>query len=58
MEVVLVLEIIKKLVDVGKIFDLVFIDVDKKEYIEYLKVFLDISLLVKNGFIFVDNILF
>lgn len=57
-EVVFVLEIIKKLVDVGEIFDLVFIDVDKKEYIEYFKIFLDISLLVINGFICVDNILF
>lgn len=56
-EVAPALETIKKLADAGETFDLVFIDADKKEYIEYLKVLLDTSLLAKNGFIFVDNTL-
>ena len=56
-EVAPALETIKKLADAGETFDLVFIDADKKEYIEYLKILLDRNLLGENGFICVDNTL-
>ena len=56
-EVAPALETIKKLADAGETFDLVFIDADKKEYIEYFKILLDTSLLATNGFICVDNTL-
>ena len=39
-EVAPALETINKLADAGETFDLVFIDADKKEYIEYLKILL------------------
>ncbi len=38
-------------------FDLVFIDADKKEYVEYFKVLLDLELLPSGGLICVDNTL-
>jgi len=56
-EVAPALETMRKLADAGETFDLVFIDADKKEYIEYLKMLLDTSLLTANGFICVDNTL-
>ena len=56
-EVAPALETIKKLADAGETFDLVFIDADKKEYIEFFKILLDTSLLATNGFICVDNTL-
>ncbi|MCL2934083.1 MAG: class I SAM-dependent methyltransferase [Trichodesmium sp. MAG_R03] len=56
-EVAPALETINKLADAGETFDLVFIDADKKEYIEYLKILLDRNLLAENGFICVDNTL-
>ncbi len=56
-EVAPALETMRKLADTGETFDLVFIDADKKEYIEYFKMLLDTSLLAANGFICVDNTL-
>ncbi|MDJ0678354.1 MAG: hypothetical protein QNJ18_00660 [Xenococcaceae cyanobacterium MO_167.B52] len=56
-EVAPALETMKKLADTGISFDLVFIDADKKEYIEYFKLLLDSSLLAPKGFICVDNTL-
>ena len=43
--------------DARKSFDLVFIDADKKEYIDYLKLLLDRELLNSGGFILIDNTL-
>ena len=51
------LETMKQLANVGESFDLVFIDADKKEYISYLQLLLDTSLLSAKGFICVDNTL-
>ncbi|MDJ0745821.1 MAG: class I SAM-dependent methyltransferase [Xenococcaceae cyanobacterium MO_167.B27] len=51
------LETMKQLADEGESFDLVFIDADKKEYVSYLKLLLESSLLAPNGFICVDNTL-
>lgn len=51
------LETMKQLADVGESFDLVFIDADKKEYISYLQLLLNTSLLSAKGFICVDNTL-
>ncbi len=56
-EVAPALETMKKLADAGETFDLVFIDADKKEYIEYFQMLLDTNLLAPNGFICVDNTL-
>ncbi|NEO56066.1 MAG: SAM-dependent methyltransferase [Okeania sp. SIO3B5] len=56
-EVAPALETMQKLADAGETFDLVFIDADKKEYIEYFRILLDTSLLAPNGFICVDNTL-
>ncbi|NET23957.1 O-methyltransferase [Okeania sp. SIO1I7] len=56
-EVAPALETMQKLADAGETFDLVFIDADKKEYIEYFKMLLDTNLLAPNGFICVDNTL-
>jgi len=47
----------QKLAATGESFDLVFIDADKKEYIDYYNLLLDSSLLAPNGFICVDNTL-
>lgn len=46
-----------KLVDKGESFDFVFIDADKKEYVEYYQTLLDCDLLSPQGFICVDNTL-
>ena len=51
------LETMAKLAEAGESFDLVFIDADKKEYIDYFKLLLDTNLLAENGFICVDNTL-
>jgi caffeoyl-CoA O-methyltransferase len=49
---------LQQLADAGESFDLVFIDADKKEYLNYFQILLDQNLLTQNGFIFVDNSLF
>ncbi len=51
------LETIDKLVDKGESFDFVFIDADKKEYVQYYQTLLDSNLLSPQGFICVDNTL-
>ena len=56
-EVAPALETLRKLADAGESFDLVFIDADKKEYVDYFKLLLDSNLLAPNGFICVDNTL-
>ena len=56
-EVAPALETLRKLADGGESFDLVFIDADKKEYVDYFKLLLDSNLLAPNGFICVDNTL-
>lgn len=42
----------------GEVFDLVFIDADKKEYVQYFQKLLDSDLLAPHGFICVDNTLY
>ena len=56
-EVAPALETLRKLADAGESFDLVFIDADKKEYVDYFKLLLDSNLLAPKGFICVDNTL-
>ncbi|NEO60525.1 MAG: SAM-dependent methyltransferase, partial [Moorea sp. SIO4G2] len=56
-EVAPALETLEKLADAQESFDLVFIDADKKEYVDYLKVLLDRDVLTPGGFICVDNTL-
>ena len=51
------LETLHRLAAANQTFDLVFIDADKKEYVQYLQALLDSSLLAPNGFILVDNTL-
>ncbi|TAF03522.1 MAG: SAM-dependent methyltransferase [Nostocales cyanobacterium] len=51
------LETLKELAAAGEIFDLVFIDADKKEYVDYFNLLLDTGLLAEDGFICVDNTL-
>lgn len=46
-----------KLAELGETFDLVFIDADKKEYVQYFQTLLDTNLLSPQGFICVDNTL-
>lgn len=46
-----------KLAERGESFDLVFIDADKKEYVQYFQTLLDTNLLSPQGFICVDNTL-
>lgn len=46
-----------KLAERGETFDLVFIDADKKEYVQYFQTLLDTNLLSPQGFICVDNTL-
>lgn len=46
-----------KLAQRGETFDLVFIDADKKEYVQYFQTLLDTNLLSPQGFICVDNTL-
>jgi caffeoyl-CoA O-methyltransferase len=56
-EVAPALETLRKLAAAGESFDLVFIDADKKEYIDYFNTLLDTGLLAANGLICVDNTL-
>lgn len=56
-EVAPALATMRKLVDAGESFDLVFIDADKKEYVDYYNMLLDTGLLAPNGLICVDNTL-
>lgn len=51
------LETMQQLADAEEAFDLVFIDADKNEYIDYFNLLLNSSLLTANGFICVDNTL-
>lgn len=51
------LETMQQLVAEGQTFDLVFIDADKSEYIDYFRLLLDSELLAADGFICVDNTL-
>ena len=48
---------LEKLAQAGEVFDLVFIDADKREYSSYLQILLDGGLVKPHGFIFVDNTL-
>ncbi|MCY7322224.1 MAG: class I SAM-dependent methyltransferase [Phormidesmis sp. CAN_BIN36] len=52
------LETLDRLASAGETFDLVFIDADKQEYVQYFQTLLDRNLLAPNGFICVDNTLF
>lgn len=52
------LETLDRLASAGETFDLVFIDADKQEYVQYFQILLDRDLLAPNGFICVDNTLF
>ena len=56
-EVAPALQTLQKLADAQESFDLVFIDADKKEYIDYFRLLLDRDLLTPGGFICVDNTL-
>jgi caffeoyl-CoA O-methyltransferase len=49
------LKTLQELADAKEIFDLVFIDADKQEYVEYFQILLDRQLLGNNGLICVDN---
>lgn len=51
------LETLQKLSAKKQSFELVFIDADKSEYVQYFQTLLDDNLLVPNGFICVDNTL-
>lgn len=51
------LETLDKLSAAQESFDLVFIDADKKEYVQYFQTLLDANLLTSDGFICVDNTL-
>lgn len=51
------LEIMDELAASGESFDFVFIDADKKEYVQYYQKLMDSSLLAQNGYICVDNTL-
>lgn len=51
------LETLDKLAAGGESFDFVFIDADKKEYVQYFQTLLDKNLLKPEGFICVDNTL-
>ncbi len=51
------LETMQKLADAGESFEFVFIDADKKEYVDYFNLLLDRNLLAENGLICVDNTL-
>ena len=52
------LETLDRLASLDEPFDLVFIDADKQEYVQYFQTLLDRNLLSPNGFICVDNTLF
>ena len=51
------LESLNKLATAGESFDFVFIDADKKEYVQYFQILLEKNLLAPSGFICVDNTL-
>ncbi|MGK7904301.1 MAG: O-methyltransferase [Hormoscilla sp.] len=51
------LETMRQLADASESFDLVFIDADKSEYVDYYNLLLDTGLLAPKGFICVDNTL-
>lgn len=51
------LETLDKLAAAGESFDFVFIDADKKEYVQYFQTLLEKNLLAPSGFICVDNTL-
>lgn len=51
------LETLDKLSAAQESFELVFIDADKKEYVQYFQTLLDANLLTSDGFICVDNTL-
>ena len=51
------LETLYKLAAAGESFDFVFIDADKKEYVQYFQTLLEKNLLAPSGFICVDNTL-
>lgn len=48
---------LRELAEAGATFDFVFIDADKKEYVDYLEILLDKGLLTPDGVICVDNTL-
>ena len=48
---------LNQLAEQGESFDFVFIDADKREYVQYFQLLLDSSLLAPNGFVCVDNTL-
>lgn len=56
-EVAPALETLHKLAARKESFDLIFIDADKKEYVEYFQTILDNNLLAPDGLICVDNTL-
>ncbi|MBD0386978.1 MAG: class I SAM-dependent methyltransferase [Nostoc sp. C3-bin3] len=56
-EVAPALETLYKLADRNEVFDLIFIDADKKEYVLYFQTILDSNLLTPDGLICVDNTL-
>jgi caffeoyl-CoA O-methyltransferase len=56
-EVAPALETLHKLAARKESFDLIFIDADKKEYVEYFLIILDSNLLAPDGLICVDNTL-
>lgn len=56
-EVGAALQTLDKLAEQQTCFDLVFIDADKKEYVQYFQTLLDRKLLTPDGFICVDNTL-
>lgn len=51
------IETLKQLAEQGESFDFVFIDADKREYVQYFQLLLDSGLLKPDGFICVDNTL-
>ncbi|MBW4526498.1 MAG: class I SAM-dependent methyltransferase [Phormidium tanganyikae FI6-MK23] len=51
------IDTLKQLASQGESFDFVFIDADKREYVQYFQLLLDSELLESNGFICVDNTL-
>ncbi|MEH2046651.1 O-methyltransferase [Nostoc sp.] len=56
-EVAPALETLHKLAARNEVFDLIFIDADKKEYVKYFQTILDSNLLTPDGLICVDNTL-
>jgi caffeoyl-CoA O-methyltransferase len=56
-EVAPALETLQNLAQAGESFDLVFIDADKKEYVDYFRLLLDTGLLASGGYICADNTL-